>query len=157
MRVCRRSILDRRIARVYNHFMAAYDDLIMDHIKNARNFRAIDDASRTANGSNPLCGDEMAVYVRIEGERIAEVSFQCTCCGISMASASIMTETVLGKSLEDAKHVLGDVMSMIEAGAASSRGPMTPERLALLETVTKYPARRRCAALAWATLEGALT
>jgi nitrogen fixation NifU-like protein len=135
----------------------AYDDLIMDHIKRARNYRAIDGASRTANGSNPLCGDEMTVYVRIEGERIAEVAFQCTCCGISMASASIMTETVQGKSVEDAKRVLADVVSMLGTRAASSLQPMTPERLALLETVTKYPARERCAALAWTTLQDALT
>jgi nitrogen fixation NifU-like protein len=135
----------------------AYDELIMDHIKNARNFRAIDDAARTANGSNPLCGDEMTVYVRIEGERISDVAFQCTCCGISMASASIMTETVQGKSVEVAKRMIADVVSMLETHTASSRQPMTPERLALLETVTRYPARRRCAALAWTTLEGALT
>ncbi len=74
--------------------MAGYDDLIMDHIKNARNYRALADASHNANGHNPLCGDDIAVYVNLHGDRIAEVSFECTCCGISMASASIMTENV---------------------------------------------------------------
>ena len=76
----------------------AYDDLIMDHIKNARNFRALADATHHANGSNPLCGDELTVYIRLGNERIEDAAFQRTCCGISMASASIMTESVRGKS-----------------------------------------------------------
>ena len=75
----------------------AYDDLIMDHIKNARNFRTLADATHHANGSNPLCGDELTVYIRLGNERIEDAAFQCTCCGISMASASIMTESMRGK------------------------------------------------------------
>ena len=74
----------------------AYDDLIMDRIKNARGFRVLDDATHRAEGSNPLCGDEMTVYLTLAGERIESAAFQCTCCGISMASASIMTESVRG-------------------------------------------------------------
>ena len=75
----------------------AYDDLIMDHIKNARGFRVLADATHHAGGSNPLCGDEVTVYLTLAGERIESAAFQCTCCGISMASASIMTESVRGK------------------------------------------------------------
>ena len=71
-----------------------YNDVILDHIRNARNFRELGDANRKAQGLNPLCGDTFTVYARVEGDRVAEASFQCECCGISMASASIMTETV---------------------------------------------------------------
>ncbi|MEQ1883229.1 MAG: Fe-S cluster assembly sulfur transfer protein SufU, partial [Burkholderiales bacterium] len=82
-----------------------YNDVIMDHIRNARNFRTMEDASRKAQGVNPLCGDSFTVYLRTESDRIAEASFQCECCGISMASASIMTETVRGKSLGEARSL----------------------------------------------------
>jgi nitrogen fixation NifU-like protein len=133
-----------------------YDELVMDHIRNARNYRALRDPHRAATGSNPLCGDEMCIFLRMDGERIADIAFQCTCCGISMASASIMTELVRGTLAADAKDLLGDFVSMVESGAASSTQPMTPERLAMLDTVTKFPARAGCATLAWKTLADAL-
>jgi nitrogen fixation NifU-like protein len=80
-----------------------YDELIMDHIRNARNYRVLTDASHDAAGSNPLCGDEMRVYIRIDGRRIADAAFQCTCCGISMASASIMTTMLIGAATNEAQ------------------------------------------------------
>ena len=120
-----------------------YDDLIMDHIKNARNYRAIDGADREAGGANPLCGDEMRVYVRMDGERIAEAAFQCTCCGISMASASIMTERVAGASAEQAGEAAREFLSALSEDVL--RDDADPERRALLDAVRKYPMRRRCA------------
>lgn len=133
-----------------------YDDLVMDHIKNARNYRLLVDADRQAMGTNPLCGDEISVYLKMAGDRIADVAFQCTCCGISMASASIMTEIVKGKHADDAKALLQNVVAMLNSGREPPSPEASAEHRALLETVKKFPARTRCAALPWATLEGAL-
>lgn len=132
-----------------------YDDLIMDHIKHARNYRVLDDANRTGTGSNPLCGDEIVMYLRIDGERIADAAFQCTCCGISMASASIMTEMVRGKLVREAKGLVWGLVAMVNNPTAAS-DCTSAERRALLETVRRFPARTRCAALPWVTLEGIL-
>lgn len=133
-----------------------YEDFIMEHIKNARNYRVLDDADRTATGSNPLCGDDMLVYLKMDGQRIADAAFQCTCCGISMASASIMTEMVKGRLAHDVKALLRDFVAMINTRTASATQPMSAERLAMLETIKRFPARTRCAALPWMTLQGAL-
>lgn len=132
-----------------------YDDLVMDHIKHARNYRVPDDANRMGTGSNPLCGDEIVVYLRIDGERIADAAFQCTCCGISMASASIMTEMAKGRTAHDAKVLLRRFVAMVDSRTPAS-DRMSDEWLALLETVRRFPARTRCAALPWVTLEGIL-
>src|SRR6185436_663962 len=82
---------------------------------NARNFRALADATHHADGSNPLCGDELAVDVRLVDDQIEEVSFQCTCCGISMASASIMTASVQGKRVAEAKAKIAEIVAAIAA------------------------------------------
>jgi len=79
----------------------AYDALVMDHIRHARNFRVIEHANRYAKGVNPLCGDEMSVYLTLTVDRIDDIAYQCTCCGISMASASIMTQMVKGRRAGD--------------------------------------------------------
>ncbi len=133
-----------------------YDDLIMDHIKNARNYRVSEDVDRRAWGTNPLCGDEVAVSAKIAGERIVDIAFQCTCCGISMASASIMTVLVKGLVADEAKCILRDVVSMLKGDSESVLHSMDAERIVLLETVRKFPARVHCAALPWETLESAL-
>lgn len=133
-----------------------YDDLIMDHIRNARNYRVLDDADHRSTGTNPLCGDEIVVYLRIAGGRIADVGFQCTCCGISMASASIMTEMVMDRPADEARALLREMIDMLKGRSGFSSHEMSAERRAMLETVEKFPARTLCAALPWATLEGAL-
>ena len=133
-----------------------YDDLIMDHIKNARNFHALDGATHHASGSNPLCGDELTVYVRIDGDRIENVTFQCTCCGISMASASIMTESVKGKPPAEVKDQLRSVVGSLTVRASPAGDDPDPMQHALLKTVQELPARVRCAVLPWVTLEAAL-
>src|ERR1044071_2393030 len=89
-----------------------YDDLVMDHIKHARNYRVLADASHQAQGSNPLCGDELVIYLSTKHERIVDIAFQCTCCGISMASASIMSEQVKGKLTSEAKSLLGKFVAI---------------------------------------------
>jgi nitrogen fixation NifU-like protein len=128
----------------------------MDHIKNARNYFVLDDVNRTASGSNPLCGDELTVSLKIEHDRIEKIAFQCTCCGISMASASIMTEMIKGKDVNEARPRLRSFIAILKDRMDSSPHDIVPEQLALLETVRKFPTRKGCAVLPWATLEGAL-
>lgn len=133
-----------------------YDELVMDHIKNARNYRVLDDPNRQATGMNPLCGDDIVVYLKMAGERIADVSFQCTCCGISMASASIMTEMVKDRRADEVKALLRRWVEMLSSGSESVADAVSAGQLAILHTVQKVPARKRCAALPWTTLASAL-
>lgn len=135
---------------------APYDDYVMDHIRNARNFRVLDAPDHSAQGSNPLCGDDMTVYVKMAGERIADVSFQCTCCGISMASASMMTELVKGARAADARELVHEFVSLLSFAANGHEEPSGPQRLAMLETVRRFPSRGKCAVLPWVTLGQAL-
>ena len=133
-----------------------YDDLIMDHIKNARNYFVLDNVNGKATGSNPLCGDDLTVYLKVDRDRIAEITFQCTCCGISMASASIMTEMIKGKDTNAARFLLRTFVAKLRDRAATPRHDAAREQLAILETVQKFPSRNRCAELPWTTLEAAL-
>jgi nitrogen fixation NifU-like protein len=133
-----------------------YDDLIMDHIRNARNHRALDQSDRKATGSNPLCGDEVTVYLKIERGRIEDVTFQCTCCGISMASASIMTELTKGKDATEVRNLLRAFVAMLAGRADWETNGATREQRAIFAAAQRFPARARCALLPWATLEGAL-
>jgi nitrogen fixation NifU-like protein len=134
---------------------ALYDHVILDHIKNARNYRAMEDAHRTAEGVNPLCGDSFTVYVQLDGETIRDASFQCSCCGISMASASVMTEEVKGKSVEQARQLYRAFTQMLSHPEAVAPSHELGE-VALLSVVRDFPSRRNCAALAWHTLNAAL-
>lgn len=129
-----------------------YDDFVMDHIKNARNYRVIGNAAHRADGSNPLCGDEMTVFLRIEGGRILDVAYQCTCCGISMASASIMTEQVLGGNVEEVRALVQAFREMPDHSADLMPRRLVPVIQPMLETVRQYPSRVRCAVLPWTIL-----
>jgi nitrogen fixation NifU-like protein len=133
-----------------------YDALIMDHIRNARNYRALVDATQEAAGANPLCGDEMVVGIRLVDDRLADVGFQCTCCGISMASASIMSEMVKGMSRAEVELLLRHFLSIVQERAPAVPEAMSAEWRAILDTVNRFPSRVRCAALPWTTLEAAL-
>jgi nitrogen fixation NifU-like protein len=133
-----------------------YDDLIMDHIKNARGYRVLDDASHHASGANPLCGDEMTVYVKLDGERIESVTYQCACCGISMASASMMSQLLEGQDRAQVKTWLQPFIAAIIAHAEPPDVSTDPMHHALLKTVRDLPVRTPCAALPWATLAAAL-
>jgi nitrogen fixation NifU-like protein len=133
-----------------------YDDLIMDHIRNARNYRVLEGVDAPEAGTNPLCGDEVLVYVEVQTGRVADIAFQCSCCGISMASASMMTEMLKGKPVADAREAVREMLAILEDRASEATGPYADERLALLETVRRFPTRTQCAALPWATVERAL-
>jgi len=134
-----------------------YDELIMDHIKNARNYRGVSDATHSASAENPLCGDEISIVVRIDRASIGDIGFQCTCCGISMASASIMTEMVIGKSKADARDLVRDFKSLVAQPDAAFDLLDSSQWRALAETLRRFPARVQCASLPWNTLERVLS
>jgi len=133
-----------------------YDDVLMEHIKNARNYRVLHRASGSAFGANALCGDSMTVYVRVENGHIADVAFQCECCGVSMASASVMTEAVLGVSAEEARARVTSFVARVTDKAGAGQGCADSGQSAVVATVRQYPVRTRCAMLPWLTLEAAL-
>ncbi len=128
----------------------------MEHIRNARGYRVLDDASHHADGANPLCGDEMKVYFRIRDEHIEALSFQCSWCGISIASASMMSEYMQGRHRNDARAIAEACTAAITARAEPPSAQSDPMRHALLKIVRDLPARLPCAALPWVTLIAAL-
>ncbi len=134
-----------------------YDDVIMDHIKNARNFRELPEATTRAEGVNPLCGDTFTIYLSVEGDRIRDASFQCTCCGISMASASVMTEMLRERTLPEARALAQEFRELVRAVGEPQDPGVEDDRLAILSVVRASPARGNCASLAWHTLDAALS
>ncbi len=133
-----------------------YQQLIVEHSRSPRNHRAVPDANRTAEGHNPLCGDEITLELRIENDRIADAGFQGRGCAISQAAASLMTGAVAGKTTAEAGQLFGRFHDMI-----TSRPDVAPDttglgKLAALAGVRAFPARVKCASLAWHTLQAAL-
>jgi len=133
-----------------------YNDVILDHIRNARNFRELGDANRKAQGVNPLCGDTFTVYARVEGDRVAEASFQCDCCGISMASASVMTEAITGSTVSEARSLYRHFERLLTDPAGTPAQPGDHGQLAVLALIGEFPSRVNCALLGWKTLDAAL-
>ncbi|HEV8645009.1 MAG TPA: SUF system NifU family Fe-S cluster assembly protein [Burkholderiales bacterium] len=133
-----------------------YNDVILDHIRNARNFREISDANRKAQGLNPLCGDAFTVYARIEGDRVVEASFQCECCGISMASASVMTEAITGRTVSEARSLYRHFERLLKEPVAPKDHAGDHGQLAVLALIREFPSRVNCALLGWQTLDAAL-
>jgi len=127
----------------------------MDHIRNARNFCELQTANRKAHGVNPLCGDIFNVYVRVEDERVVEASFQCECCGISMASASVMTEAITGRTVSEARS-LYRYFERLLTDPAGAPGSGDNGQLAVLALIREFPSRVNCALLGWQTLDAAL-
>ena len=133
-----------------------YDDVILDHIKNARNYRVPESVSREIRGSNVLCGDDLVLYLRMDGDCVVEISFQCSCCGLSMASSSVMTDIVKGKGAGEAAALLRAFTGRLGGTIHSDYIDLGREQQALLDAAQKFPARTRCVALPWTTLMTAL-
>jgi nitrogen fixation NifU-like protein len=133
-----------------------YNEVILDHIKNARNFHALPDANRKSHGINPLCGDTFDVYVRVDQDKVLEAAFQCECCGISMASASIMTEAVRGKTVAQARALYQHFSQLMRNQGHAGHAPAGAEEIAMLELIAEFPSRVNCALLGWHTLDAAL-
>ena len=133
-----------------------YQEVILDHNKSPHNYREMADASRIALGHNPLCGDKMKLYVRIDGDRIADVAFQGSGCAISKASASIMTDAIMGKSLAEAETLYGKFHDLLTGPPDVKADGAGLGKLAVFSGVREFPARVKCATLAWHTLNTAL-
>ncbi|RLE32373.1 MAG: SUF system NifU family Fe-S cluster assembly protein [Acidobacteria bacterium] len=131
-----------------------YQEVILDHNRNPRNCYIMDGASCTADGHNPLCGDIVKVYLRIENGIIEEISFQGQGCAICTASTSLMTESVQGKSVEEAQGLFDEFHQML-TGVAEEQGVVLG-KLQVFEGVREYPVRVKCATLAWHTLNAAM-
>ncbi len=133
-----------------------YQEVILDHNRRPRNFKVLADANRTAEGYNPLCGDRLTVYLKLDGDVVREVSFQGSGCAISKASASLMTDAVKGKTLEQAHALFEGFHRMVTASTESEPDLETMGKLAVLAGVREFPARVKCASLAWHTLNAAI-
>jgi len=133
-----------------------YQEVILDHSKRPRNFRVLEGAA-CADGYNPLCGDKVTVYVKLDGDRISDVSFQGSGCAISTASASILTDTLKGKTRAEAE-ALFDAFHKLVTGIQPGNGERSDRlgKLAVFSGVSEFPARVKCATLAWHTLKSAL-
>lgn len=132
-----------------------YQEVILDHSKKPRNFRVMESPSRKAEGFNPLCGDRVTVYVRVKDGVVEDVAFQGAGCAISTASASILTETIKGKTLEQAEKLFETFHDLV-TGHASQNGSAELGKLAVFSGVSEFPARVKCATLSWHTLRAAL-
>ncbi len=130
-----------------------YQEIILDHSKRPRNFHPMADASVHADGYNPLCGDKLKLFLKMDGDVVREASFTGAGCAISTASASLMTETLKGKTRGQALHLLDEFHQLLttDAQAAQDLG-----KLKVFCGVRDYPARVKCATLAWHTLKSAL-
>jgi nitrogen fixation protein NifU and related proteins len=133
-----------------------YQQVILDHNKNPRNYHEMDDATRRVEGYNPLCGDHYTVFVKLEGDTIREVSFTGSGCAISKASASVMSSTVKGKSTAEADRLFETFHGLV-TGEADGTTTAELGRLAAFSGVSEFPARVKCATLAWHTLRTAMT
>ena len=131
-----------------------YQEIIVDHNRNPRNFGVIADADKTMEGFNPLCGDKLKLYIKIDGQNISDIAFDGTGCAISVASASLMTDAMKGKSIDEAETLFNNFHSLIttENGIDSDH----LGKLAVLAGVKDFPARVKCASLCWHTLRSAL-
>jgi nitrogen fixation NifU-like protein len=136
-----------------------YQEVILDHNRKPRNFRVLAGANRTAEGYNPLCGDEITLYLRVEDGVIEDAAFQGKGCAISKASASMMTAGMIGKPVGEAEALFHRVHAMLTGDVTASRD--TPGdglgKLAVFAGVREFPSRIKCATLPWHTLRAALT
>jgi nitrogen fixation NifU-like protein len=131
-----------------------YKEVILDHYKHPRNKREIPGAELRSTANNPLCGDEITVYAHVEDGSVADVAFQGAGCSISQSSASMMTEAVRGKTLDEAKHLTADFRSMMSGDTEPDEAVFGD--LVSLKGVVKYPIRIKCAVLGWDVLQDAL-
>ena len=133
---------------------ALYQEVILDHYKRPRNFGSLEDPDRTSEGYNPLCGDQVKVGVKLDGDRIDEIAFDGVGCAISTASASLMTEAVKGKTVEEASKLMAAFHASVTGDVESSDVPLG--KLEALLGVRDYPVRIKCATLAWHALRAVL-
>jgi nitrogen fixation protein NifU and related proteins len=132
-----------------------YQDVILEHSKAPRNYRELAAANHKAEGFNPLCGDRFTVYLDLEGDSIRDISFQGSGCAISKASASMMTQSLKGKTVAEAEALFGRFHDLV-TGHAPANGEAELAKLTVFSGVSEFPVRVKCATLAWHTLHAAL-
>jgi nitrogen fixation protein NifU and related proteins len=132
-----------------------YQEVILDHTKKPRNFRKIEAASHEAVGHNPLCGDKVVIYLEVEAGVIKDISFQGQGCAVSTASASVMTESLKGKTPAEAEAIFEQFHNLV-TGAQDNAEVPDLGKLAIFAGVQKYPVRVKCATLPWHTMRAAL-
>lgn len=132
-----------------------YQELILDHGRRPRNFKRLDDATRSAEGYNPLCGDKVKVYVKMDDDVVKDLSFEGSGCAISTASASIMTEVLKGKTRADAEELFQTFHDLVTGKKAQLDAPELG-KLEVFSGVSEFPIRVKCATLSWHTLRAAL-
>ena len=133
-----------------------YQQVILDHNKKPRNFRRLETANRSAEGYNPLCGDQLTVYLEMEDEVGKEVSFEGSGCAISKAAASMMTQSVKGKTKQEAETLFDEFHRMVTGELDADATPNGLGRLTIFAGVRDFPARVKCASLSWHTMHAAL-
>jgi nitrogen fixation NifU-like protein len=130
--------------------------VILDHNKNPRNFRALAEPNRHAEGHNPLCGDHVTIYLHLDGDVIRDISFQGSGCAISKASASMMTASLKGKTRAEAEALFARFHRMVTGELSADEDPLALGKLAAFAGVCEFPMRVKCASLAWHTMSAAL-
>ena len=133
-----------------------YQQVILDHNKRPRNFRKIEPASHTAEGHNPLCGDQLTIYLNLEGDEVKDVAFEGSGCAISKASASMMTQAVKGKRKAEVEKLFQEFHSMVTGDLDEEQEENELGNLMIFGGVREFPVRVKCATLPWHTLHAAL-
>jgi nitrogen fixation protein NifU and related proteins len=133
-----------------------YQEVILEHNKNPRNFREIENADKIAEGHNPLCGDQLKLYLAMEDDTVRDVAFKGSGCAISKASASMMTQVVKGKTREQAEALFGEFHRMVLGEMNEEQEENSLGKLKIFAGVREFPARVKCASLSWHTLHAAL-
>lgn len=133
-----------------------YQEVILEHSKAPRNYRALPHPDHQAEGFNPLCGDRFTVYLQMEGDSIRDISFQGSGCAISKSSASMMTQMLKGKTKEEAEKIFERFHELVTGHAESNGDQADMGKLAVFSGVSEFPARVKCATLAWHTLQAAI-
>lgn len=134
-----------------------YQEIILDHSRHPRHFGALADANHVAEGYNPLCGDKVKIYLKLDAaDRIADIGFEGKGCAISVASASLMSEMLKGRSTEEAEQLLGGFLHLVKGEDASDLPEDDKEHLAVMAGVSAFPMRVKCATLAWHAMKAAI-
>lgn len=139
-----------------NELRELYQEVILDHQRSPRNFRALSDANHTAQGYNPLCGDRVNVYLKVQDEMVTDISFHGDGCAISTASASIMTELLKGKSRQQAEQLFRKFQNLVTGKIDPAEIDPELEQLTVFAGVRQFPLRVKCATLAWHAFHAAL-
>lgn len=134
-----------------------YQEVILDHLRHPRHFGAMENATHMGEGHNPLCGDRVKIYLLLDqANRIANIKFEGRGCAISQASASLMTDMLIGRDVHEAEKLMGGFLHLVKGEDVNGLSPDDRERLEVMSGVSAFPMRVKCATLAWHTMKSAL-